>query len=509
MKFFRNMRFGHISLWCAAIAIAVFVAFFSVWWGAVNQDEGWYLYAARLVKEGKLPYSDFFFTQGPALPFVYSVLPIEGMLSGRIVTFCFSLLATVFAIAFARRLVVPERRTLVSITVFSMLMCNLYHVYFTSIPKTYALGAVFTMAGFLLLSKGWNFSAAMAMAFASGTRISLVLILGVVGTYLLTTRFRDFSWLKFGIGGTVGLTLMYGFFAMDRASLNGLLAAQAYHAGRGGFDPFFVAGSVSRLARGYLSLGAVMFAALLFRCRDEEPQRASVPGARALLWMAGLSFMAVFLLQMSAPFPYDDYEVPIMPLLAVIISIAFVNASSRFAVAGYFPVMVAGMCAFASPMLQDWMTNGNDRFWTIKKDCSEISQIRQTARKIEQLDPGGTLLLTQDIYLAVESGRKVPEGLEMGPFSYFPNMSDQEAASIHVVNRSIMSDLLAGAPCKVAAFSGYGFAIESPKGARTSQADVNRFGKLLQERYRLAESVENFGQHHTRLDIFVRKDDVK
>jgi hypothetical protein len=87
MKFFRNMRFGHISLWCAAIAIAVFVAFFSVWWGAVNQDEGWYLYAARLVKEGKLPYSDFFFTQGPALPFVYSVLPIEGMLSGRIVTF--------------------------------------------------------------------------------------------------------------------------------------------------------------------------------------------------------------------------------------------------------------------------------------------------------------------------------------------------------------------------------------------------------------------------------------
>jgi sorbitol-specific phosphotransferase system component IIA len=160
-------------------------------------------------------------------------------------------------------------------------------------------------------------------------------------------------------------------------------------------------------------------------------------------------------------------------------------------------------------MLQDWMTNGNDRFWTIKKDCSEISQIRQTARKIEQLDPGGTLLLTQDIYLAVESGRKVPEGLEMGPFSYFPNMSDQEAASIHVVNRSIMSDLLAGAPCKVAAFSGYGFAIESPKGARTSQADVNRFGKLLQERYRLAESVENFGQHHTRLDIFVRKDDVK
>ena len=37
-----------------------------------------------------------------------------------------------------------------------------------------------------------------------------------------------------------------------------LLAAQSYHAARGGFDPFFAIGSVSRLARGYAALGMVV-----------------------------------------------------------------------------------------------------------------------------------------------------------------------------------------------------------------------------------------------------------
>ena len=45
-----------------AALVAVFLSVFAVWWGALNQDEGWYLYAAQLVREGRFPYHDFFFT---------------------------------------------------------------------------------------------------------------------------------------------------------------------------------------------------------------------------------------------------------------------------------------------------------------------------------------------------------------------------------------------------------------------------------------------------------------
>ena len=506
---------GGLAAFLLAVFIAACTAALAVWWGGVNQDEGWYLYASKLVGEGKLPYRDFFFTQGPVLPFLYSVMPIRGLLSGRLVTLAFSVLATLVSMALARRLVSPERRGAAALTVFAMLACNIYHVYFTTIPKTYAIGSLFVVVGFLLLSRGWHFLSAVSFAFASGTRISLVLILGVVGVALLVTRFRELKWLWFGVGGVFGLFLVYGFFAIDQQSLRGLLAAQAYHAGRGGFDPFFAVGAVSRLARGYLALGAVLFAAAFLKRVHGEPLPvrhwgvAELESPSPMMWMMGLSFAAVFLLQMSAPFPYDDYEVPIMPLLAVLISVWYANRAP--AVHGgvshlWFPVFAAGMCAFASPQIQDWMTNGQDRFWSLKKEKSELAQMRDVARQLEALDPGGEMLFTQDLYLAVEMGRKVPEGLEMGPFSYFPAMSTADAEALHVMNGERLEALIDSAPCRLAAYSGYGFAIEVPKGTPTPVETRRMFGDRLLRKYSYKGKVDKFGQNHTMLQFFTRRD---
>ena len=228
--------------WLLAGVVALCVAFCAIWFGGLNQDEGWYLYSAQMVRAGKMPYRDFFFTQGPALPFVYSSLAgiwapdalLSGLLGGRVVTFLLGLFATACAVGLVRRLVPEDRRGKASLIVFSLLACNVYHVYFTTIPKTYALGSLFVLAGFLLLSYRSPFAAfagGLSLAFATGTRISLLLILPVVGVTLLV-RFREFRWrfLWFGLGGALGLFLTYGLFALDPVSRASLLAAQSYHA---------------------------------------------------------------------------------------------------------------------------------------------------------------------------------------------------------------------------------------------------------------------------------------
>ena len=105
------------------------LAFAAVWFGGLNQDEGWYLYAAQMVRAGHLPYRDFFYTQGPAMPFVYSVLapvwgrgsPLQGILGGRIVTLVLGLVGVGCAVALARRLVPPARRSAASLAVFALL----------------------------------------------------------------------------------------------------------------------------------------------------------------------------------------------------------------------------------------------------------------------------------------------------------------------------------------------------------------------------------------------------
>ena len=509
-----------------AAFVALCVSVMAVWWGALNQDEGWYLYAAQLVAEGKFPYHDFFFTQGPALPFVYSVIspvwtsassPLQGLLGGRMVTLAFGFTAIALGVALVRRLVTPERRGAAGLALFALLGCNLYHVYFNAIPKTYALGTTFLMGGFLLLAwglgkGGWRRVIALAasglsLAFASGTRISLLLALPAVG-FVLLFRFREWRWsfLFFGLGGAAGLAVTYGFFALDPASLKGLLAAQAYHAARGGFDPFFAVGSVSRLARGYAALGVVLFAALALKGVRGDDGVAELPNAaRTVMWALFLSFAAVFALQLSAPFPYDDYQVPVMSPLAVVIVAFFYRRGSSF----WFPVLAAGMMSFSSPLLQTWMTFGQDRFWSRKKSCSELSKLREMAREINTLDPGGKDLLTQDLYLAVETGRHVPPRFEMGPFSYFPDMSSAEARSLHVFSTEDLEALLESAPCRMAACSGYVFAIAAPKCDEVPYERQKAFWLMLRKNYELVDSEPNFGQNATTLLVLRRKEAAK
>lgn len=521
------------SPWLFAMAMAFCMSVVTVWYGGVNQDEGWYLYAAQMVRSGKFPYRDFFYTQGPAMPFVYSWLapvwgmnsPFHGLLGGRLVTLLLGFLSTGFSIALVRRLVPEDRRSLAGLSVLALLGCNLYHLYFTAIPKTYSLGSLFLMAGLLLIAHGLShlsrrllapavlFAGGLSLAFATGTRISLLLVLPVAG-FALLIGFRRFRWsfLWYGLGGLLGLFLVYGFFALDPSSLKGLLAAQNYHAGRGGFDPFFAIGSVSRLARGYAALGAVLFAWIFLARRESKGVAVSAAAARTesvrsmMLWILGLGFFAVFCLQLSAPFPYDDYQVPIMGMLTVLVVALFARSSSCARRSMWFVACVAGLVSFSSPMLQEWATYDQDRFWSQKKEMTELAKIRQVGRELQAIDPGGTTLLTQDLYLAIETGRTVPHGLEMGPFCYFPDMETDAARAVHVLNRELMTQLLASAPCSAAACSGYAFAIAVPRCTEVPFEEQTRFFDILKKNYELKDVESNFGQNATTLLIMKRKD---
>ena len=189
-------RYGLLAvLSCAVLAV------FAVWMGALNQDEGWYLYAAQLVAEGKRPYADFFYTQAPLMPYVYSLLvPLWkawGLLGARVATLVLGLGGIGFAVLLARRFAPPERRMAAGVIVALLLGCNLYHLYYLAIPKTYALASLLATAGCYLLSfslvshNDEERPAAPALfggifiALAAATRISMGLMLATIGFALL------------------------------------------------------------------------------------------------------------------------------------------------------------------------------------------------------------------------------------------------------------------------------------------------------------------------------------
>lgn len=467
--------------WLLACVALIVLGGAAVWMGGLNQDEGWYLYAANLVAENRMPYRDFFFTQGPLLPMLYSsftrIWQTWGLLGARVFTLTLGMVSIFFATLTAHRLAPDAHKHEAALITTLLLGCNLYHLYYLAIPKTYALASLFVSLGFYLVACVLTrtrflalcaFSAGVCLAFAAGARISLGLLLAVVGTALLAMR-RWKALVAFCFGGFGALALVYGPFLLDEGARRGLIAAQAYHAARGGFDITWLVGSFSRLVRWYLPIFIILGLGDFRRAR-----------------LVLIGFLAVFAVQMCAPFPYEDYQVPLMVLLAV-----FAAVNVQVTRASLLALGLSFATSFGSPLLESWSTDGQDRFWSIKKDKTELAQLRDVARRIEAADPHGTTLLTQDTYLAIETNRKVPYGLEMGPFSM---LTDDQ-----------WMKLLNSAPCTIAALSGYSFAVEPPVCNERPVARQVKMWKAVNRHYSVIDEEAHFGQNATHLRILKRK----
>jgi len=506
--------------------------------GDLNQDEGWYLYAALRVAEGWLPYRDFAFTQGPALPLVYSlfspVVETFGVAGGRAVTLLFGLLTAGFAARIASRL----GGNAAGLLTFTLLTVNVYHSYFSTVVKTYSLCALFAIVGFYALARsldkrchGWMFLAGVALAAAAGTRISMGILLPVVGLWLLfqPARWGRLSWLWFGFGG--GVTLLVIFLPLYLAAPEGFrFGLIEFHTLRDGGgllgSMVFKGGFISRLVQAYF-IPVILLAAIItvkiwrpFKGTDTGYHQTDSFNLIRLLWVA---VVAVTLVHITAPFPYDDYQVPVFPLLAVALSVSWAFAIRSYSASGYrwekdvvpsdpavmrwfvgTVVVVSLAASFSSPINQDWMIGGRDRIWWKIKSKPSLLLLRDVASELKQDSASGELL-TQDTYLAVEAGLKVPRGWEMGPFSYFPDFSDEKAAALHLVNKNGLLNTISQSPAEWAAISGYGLSIASPEVKLVGAAEYAEIMTALELRFEPVREVPMFGQASTTLRIFRAK----
>ncbi len=440
------------------------LGFAAVYMGGLNQDEGWYLYAANLVSEGRVPYADFAYTQGPVMPYVYalfvSIWAKFGLLGARLFTLFIGALGIFLAALTAHRFAESEKKDSAALLVFLALAVNLYHLYFLAIPKTYALSSLFILLGFYVFSFARHYwLVGILFALAAGTRLSLGILLPVMGIYLYLKRDTK-AFASFAFGGGLAILLIYvPFLLLYGDAFSNLVL---FHTSREGMGLMGKIGSVSRIVRYYLPVFVLMGLGDFKRTR-----------------IILLCFAAVFILQLLAPVPYDDYQVPVMALLAIF---AAINVKSEKAEILTF--LVAAFLSFGSPLLEKWTTDGQDRFWTIKKEKTELQQLRDVAREIETLDPGGSKLFTEDLYLAIETNRKVPRGYEMGPFSEVSFGFE---------------------PPEIAALSGYTFAIKVPEGSELPLEEQLLYWTKVKEDYEPVKKIERFGQNATPLLILRKK----
>jgi hypothetical protein len=214
------------------------------------------------------------------------------------------------------------------------------------------------------------------------------------------------------------------------------------------------------------------------------------------------------LVHWAAPFPYDDYQVTLAPLLAAALAVGMMRVAARLQVVAPVAVVlglvsVIGVCG--SPMIQNWFVRGQDRIWWRMKTQTPLQTLQAAARQVKGMAGSDRRILTQDLYLAVESGLKVPDGMALGPFCYYPAWDTLRAGRLHVLNRERFEAMLKEEPPAVAAFSGYGLAIRAPEVSELTREEQDCLWRLVHSRYILASELPEFGQAVTTLKIYRRR----
>lgn len=519
----------------AAFAFAAALAAVEVWFGPLNHDEGWYLLAAQNVARGMVPYRDFLYTQGPVMPRVYAALSLlwsgHGVLGGRVLTALFGLAAAAaFAAAAGRVASRVDRGAGAPAAFFAFVMLALSPdwAYFSAIPKTYSLCAFFLGLGLLAVSgerRRFPFLSGAAFAFAAATRATFCLAAVPVWLALVAEALRRKDrrpWRDpalFAAGCVAALALCYVPVALS--CLDNFVFSQTYHTSRAaaplGRWAVLRAGFLCFLAQGYpafVAAAAVLWSHGRMVARSDgrmvgQPDGRTVARSDRFVWPVAAAFVLPTLAHFMVPFPYADYNTPAMPFAAVALAVPLGLLAAR---ARLHPLRVglaalAASVAFvaASPWPMKWVGGRQDRFWFVTDGQTALSRLREAGAAVRAANPDGKPILAQDAYLAVEAGVPVVPGLEMGPFSLFPDLDDETALARRVHNVSTLSAAIRGTDARVAAIGGYTFAMACPS---TDPLDPDTAGALAEAvAERFPETVAEwprFGQQDAPMLILKR-----
>jgi hypothetical protein len=488
--------------------------------GRVNEDEGWYLYAAARVMEGELPYRDFAYFQAPLLPFVYG--PVQqlwgpSIAAGRAT----SLALSAGTVALGARLAFVHGGGPASLFFLALMNLTPKQLEAFTTTRTEPLSALLLMlAAFLLLTRprapGASAVALAAAVLAMGTRLSslgatLFVLVWVVQRHRRTPRELLIALVP-GACAAIALAIAALAGSAEVTWFN-LVEAQADRHNQlreaGDWSPLrhvaFWLRNVSRLhgAFGVVPLLSLVFCAVVAAvASDRSRARPGWVGAAAAL--AGLGTVA-YLPNLLPRASYVIYFASVFPLFAVLVcwGVGIVARSEQIS----NPRAVrAALAALLALQLSIYAGQSDPH---LSQERSDLAELREVAAYLRSVVPPGGTLATLDTYVAVESGLSVAPGWEMSLFSFFPQLSEEQARRYRVLSiegvRSALMD--GGVDAVVLSDRALGRLVERRlSGYRQremlSEQQLKQALPML-ARYRLARTFARFGQFRDPLYVLL------
>ena len=479
--------------------------FYTIKYGQLNSDEGWYLYAARLIYHGQQPYKDFAFTQMPLVPYIYGLglLIYSSIYTGRLISFFFFCLSLFLIFQTSKKYYTIEA----FFWLFLIFLVYADGFYFSIIVKTYSLTLFFFISSsyiFLFDGKSSVKYPALFLLLTLGvfTRLTFVFYAVVIALYAiaeiwtLKNKFKIYFVSLITMLPLIAWGILF-FFPKPEVTLWNIYG---YHMEARGVE------ISSAAIPNFLShLKAFLKYSKLFYSMSIPLLMSMFSSLTRGDWNTKRNFKllisatAVFLFLCShftASSPYLEYYVPaVLYLTAIAVWFLFSRAETRSGLR--IITLWAGRLALTIIIIS--LINegkfGIDNY-NYYKGHPPIETVRKMAEMTNRYFPAKKVFAMEGLYTSVEGRFDVWTELSMSTFSLF-DISTEKAKELHVLTPELASDLLTSPQTKVL--------ILTERDKAMLGNSIAAFNDILEQKYDMVYETDYFGQKSAKAYLYVRK----
>lgn len=504
-KWFSTLTILFLLLFVVLSGAYVFV-------GTLNEDEGWYLYAGKLVYEGQHLYADFMYTQAPLMPYVYG-LPQKlfgaGLYLGRFESLLFAILTAITLVLAARRL----KGAAAGLFVAAALALSPMVLHHLTVIKTYSLATLLISLALLMLTLRISrvtkavISCAL-LCLAASVRLSIA---AAVPALLLTWLLFDREGWRAFLAGVISAAVvaaasflpfilpnihnawfdMIGFHTVTYESSS--LFSDLY-------DKVNNFGSLSDNIS--LMLMGTALALILFVVGKRVSWLQAVR-AKSIYIQIGAILAALLVADMLPKAMRWDYFVVCVPCLVILSGCAVARLWELAPDRRIQNAIIAVVAVF----LTINAIGGNHNL-DVRGKSLPISEVDNVARFIDQHVSVQDSIFTMHSFIAIQSRRNLLPGLEMGVFSYYPEWDKETAERYSVIDDDIAREYISDERAAAILVTPEDFRRNSTLKTldpRSRRENATQMLELIRSHYDLALRVPAFGQWKETLLVYLRR----
>jgi hypothetical protein len=465
--------------------------------GRFNADEGWYLYASKLVYEGQRPYQDFLFTQPPLLPYIYGLIQhflLQSIYMGRVTSVVFSVSAFLLSIKIAIQYGGKVAGGITSLLGGTFL----FGIYYQSITKTYALTTFFFLLAFFLLasSSGREIRIILSTLFvllAALTRLPAILF---AVPFLLYAFFVSRIRVKILLGALCLLACLWLFFL---ALPNPYAELWDIY-----LNFLFQWGNISVVER-LLRIMKISIPNLIvqFPCYFLLAGILIILSARRLnnalraYWAVFITAAGLFLfgvINLINGGYLVEYDIPLLFVSFPIMGIAFARLFPAIEKRSRFVLQLAVVAAVAMGLLRSRLY-----YYDLSGGQLPIEKIRKVAAVVmENSAPSDPVFSLEALPVAVEAYRPVLPNMAQGQFSFL-NVDTATANALHAINGDIALRYIATGEPKLILLTDVDWNL------LRSSPDYQAIVAALAQNYYLIYREDHFGQLDDEVEVYLRR----